>query len=54
MTDREISAIAPKLPLTPTVEPTGQITVSEECISIVDDIQSKLEPFVQVFICLIS
>ena len=37
----------PPVPLTPAIETTRQLVASENCISILDEVQSKIEPFVQ-------
>jgi len=37
----------PPVPVTPAIETTRQLVASENCISILDEVQSKIEPFVQ-------
>ncbi len=37
----------PPVPVTPSIETTRQLVASENCISILDEVQSKIEPFVQ-------
>ena len=64
LSDREAAAIAPKptaaevaapapiaqaaMPVTPSQETSRQLVASDDCIAILEEVQSKVEPFVQV------
>ncbi len=36
------------IPATPSIETSRQVVASEDCIAILEEVQSKIEPFVQV------
>ena len=39
--------VAAGMPVTPSIETSRQVVASEDCIAILEEVQSKIEPFVQ-------